>query len=163
MVRRSFAKSVIYGGIVAGTVDIGAAALIYLTNALKVMQAIASGVLGKASYSGGASTEVLGLLLQWLIGILAASVYTVAALRFPILLDRWVAGGIGHGIGTFIVMMYSLSRRFQTRGRAARSRSKRRFTSSRRRSSWRTWSRCSSSDGSSRGSRTGMCRGDRVS
>lgn len=106
MVRRSFAKSVIYGGIVAGTVDIGAAALIYLTNPLKVMQVIASGVLGKASYSGGASTEVLGLLLQWLIGILAASVYTVAALRFPILLDRWVAGGIGHGIGTFIVMNY---------------------------------------------------------
>jgi hypothetical protein len=104
--RRSIPRSILYGGIVAGTVDVGAAALIYGLSPVVILHAIASGVLGKASFSGGSSSAVLGLLLQWVIGILAASVYGLAALRFPILLERWVAGGIGHGIGTFIVMNY---------------------------------------------------------
>ena len=57
--------AVIVGGLIAGTVDIGAAALINRADPSVVQQFIAGGLLGPAALQGGAYTMWLGLFLQW--------------------------------------------------------------------------------------------------
>jgi hypothetical protein len=99
-------QSILWGGFTAGTLDIAAAALINFVRPVVVLHSIASGLLGKASFSAGASSALLGLLLQWAISLVIASVYTLAAMRWSILTRRWVAGGLAHGVGIFTVMNY---------------------------------------------------------
>lgn len=99
-------KSLIYGGLIAGTVDIGAASIINALNPLIILQAIATGLLGRASFQDGAGSMVLGLLLQWGMSILIAAFYTLAANRWPVLARRWFLWGTLYGVVVFIVMNY---------------------------------------------------------
>jgi uncharacterized membrane protein YagU involved in acid resistance len=100
------AKSVIYGGLIAGTVDIGAASLINMINPLIILQAIASGLLGRSAFQGGAAVMVLGLLLQWAMSMLIAAFYGVAANHWSSLARRWFLWGTLYGVVVFIVMNY---------------------------------------------------------
>jgi uncharacterized membrane protein YagU involved in acid resistance len=62
--------------------------------------------LGRASFTGGAATAVLGLLLQWAMSLIIAAVYVLAARYRPIILRRWIACGIAYGAVIFFVMNY---------------------------------------------------------
>jgi hypothetical protein len=62
---RSIWAAIAWGGLIAGTIDIGAATLINLVSPIVILHAIASGVLGRASFTGGMPSAFLGLLLQW--------------------------------------------------------------------------------------------------
>jgi uncharacterized membrane protein YagU involved in acid resistance len=99
-------KSAICGGLVAGTVDIGAAALIHMANPLRILLAVAGGLLGKAAFRGGDQVMLLGLVLQWGMSVLIAAIYSLAAHRFPGLARRWVLGGALYGVIVFIVMNF---------------------------------------------------------
>jgi hypothetical protein len=63
--RASDLTAVLLGGFVAGTIDIGAAALINVASPILILHFIAGGLLGKAALAGGASAALLGLVLQW--------------------------------------------------------------------------------------------------
>jgi uncharacterized membrane protein YagU involved in acid resistance len=104
--RSAVAKSAICGGLVAGSVDIGAAALINLASPLRILLAISSGLLGKAAFGGGDSIMLLGLVLQWGMSVLIAAIYSLAAGQFPELARRWVLGGALYGLIVFIVMNF---------------------------------------------------------
>ena len=99
-------KSSLSGGLVAGTVDIGAAALINMASPLRMLLAIASGLLGKAAFNGSDQVMLLGLVLQWGMSVLIAAIYSLAAHRFPELARRWVLGGALYGVIVFIVMNF---------------------------------------------------------
>jgi uncharacterized membrane protein YagU involved in acid resistance len=99
-------KSLIYGGLIAGTVDIGAAAIINAINPLIILLAIASGLLGRPAFQGGAGVMVLGLLLQWGMSILIAAFFSGAASLWPVLARRWILWGAIYGVVVFIVMNY---------------------------------------------------------
>lgn len=99
-------KAILWGGLVAGTVDIGAASVINWLNPVIIMQAIASGVLGKGSFQGGLYSAVLGVVLQWAMAILIAAIYVLAATRIPRLGRQWVAGGLLYGVVVYFVMTY---------------------------------------------------------
>jgi uncharacterized membrane protein YagU involved in acid resistance len=99
-------KSSLSGGLIAGTVDIGAAALINLASPLRILLAIASGLLGKAAFGGSDQVMLLGLMLQWGMSVLIAAIYSLAANRFPELARRWVLGGALYGVIVFIVMNF---------------------------------------------------------
>jgi hypothetical protein len=87
-------------------VDIGVASLIYWTRLPTILQSIASGLIGKASYDGGLATVVLGILLQWAMSILIAAIYlTVTAVR-PNMRCRWQLMGVAAGVAIFLVMRY---------------------------------------------------------
>jgi uncharacterized membrane protein YagU involved in acid resistance len=94
------------GGIIAGSVDIGAAALINSANPTQILKAIAAGLLGKAAFRGGANIMTLGLLLQWLMSILIAGIFGVASLWLPIIRRHWVQSGLAYGVVVFLVMNY---------------------------------------------------------
>lgn len=99
-------KSLIYGGLIAGTVDIGAATLINLVSPLVILQAIASGLLGRPAFQGGAGVMLLGLVLQWGMSILIAAFFCFAASLWPVLARRWFSWGTLYGVVVFIVMNY---------------------------------------------------------
>jgi uncharacterized membrane protein YagU involved in acid resistance len=99
-------KCSVYAGLVAGTVDIAAASIINTINPLLVLLAIASGLLGKPAFHGGAGVMVLGLVLQWVMSIIIAGIFTLAAARAPALARRWVLNGALYGAVVFIVMNF---------------------------------------------------------
>jgi uncharacterized membrane protein YagU involved in acid resistance len=104
--RYSNPAAILYGGFIAGTLDVGAAALINMLSPVVILKAIASGVLGKPAFTGGASAAVLGLLLQWAMSLLIAAIFVFAARRLPRLALHWAAWGVAYGVVIFFVMNY---------------------------------------------------------
>lgn len=98
--------AIIAGGLIAGTVDIGVAVAIYHVSAVAILHAIASGLLGKASYGGGMVTAALGLLLQWTMSLIIAAIFVLASARFSALSRRWLAAGLAYGVVIFVVMSF---------------------------------------------------------
>jgi hypothetical protein len=94
------------GGLVAGTIDVGVACLINQRSIPFILHAIAGGLLAERSFSGGAATIALGLVLQELMGILIAAIYVYASTRLPDLRRRWTIFGLAYGVVIFIVMNY---------------------------------------------------------
>ena len=96
--------AIVVGALIAGSVDILVASAIYHASPATILQAIASGLIGRASYDGGAGTVALGLMLQWLMSLIIAAIYGAAAVRMPVLFDKPVRFGALYGVGVFIVM-----------------------------------------------------------
>jgi len=104
--RRSDLTAILLGGFVAGTVDVGAASLINLLSPIRILQFIAGGLLGKAALSGGIPVALLGLVLQWLMSMIIAAVYVLAASWLPVLGRQWIGFGLAYGVVVFFVMNY---------------------------------------------------------
>lgn len=99
-------RRIILAGIIAGTIDIGSASLISHRGPTWICRAIAGGVLGLNSFHAGDWAELLGLLIQWLIGISVAGIYVWATGQIRPLRRNWILGGVIAGIVTFGVMNY---------------------------------------------------------
>jgi hypothetical protein len=103
---QSSLRVIFLGGFIAGTIDIGAAALINAKDVVFILHAIAGGWLGLASFREGWVSAGLGLLSQWGMSLVIAAIYVAAAARVAILKKFWVAGGLVYGVGIFFVMNY---------------------------------------------------------
>ncbi|HEX3158274.1 MAG TPA: hypothetical protein VHQ45_07130 [Gemmatimonadaceae bacterium] len=93
--------AVLLAGVSAGILDILAAfvsAGARGTGPSRVLQAIASGVLGRAAFRAGPEVAALGLLLHFVIALGWAAIYYAASLRLPVLVRRPVASGALYGI-----------------------------------------------------------------
>lgn len=99
-------SAVLIGGMLAGALDIGAAALINRTDPVTILRFIASGLVGPKALKGGAPAAVLGFVLQLAMGVLIAAVYGLASLWLPVLATMWIAAGIAYGVGVYVVMTY---------------------------------------------------------
>ena len=103
-----FVPTVIYGGVLAGTLD-GIDALVFYGLAFgvapgRLFQGIASGLLGPRSFELGWRSAILGAFLQIFIAVGAAAVYFVAASNIPAMLRRpWLAGPV-FGVGAYAFM-----------------------------------------------------------
>ena len=106
MNSRALLGAILLGGIVAGTIDIGAACLISGRSVPYILQVIAGGLLAKESFSGGTGTVILGLVLQELMGIIIAAIYVLASVQLPLLRRRWVWCGLAYGVVVYFVMNY---------------------------------------------------------
>lgn len=102
-------RAILFGGLAAGTLDILAAFLVYgLRGAspVRIMQSIAGGLYGQATFRGGAATAVLGLALHFFIATSAAAVFYAASRKMRVLVDRPVLAGVLYGVAVWIVMNY---------------------------------------------------------
>lgn len=99
-------RAILTGGLVAGTIDIGAAALINRVSPVLIAHYIASGVLGRAALSAGPSAAYLGLLLQWAMSVIIAAFYWLVTGGMPRLRARWWLGGLLAGVVIFLVMNF---------------------------------------------------------
>ena len=101
---------VVAGGIVAGTLDIVYACLFWALKrdvpAQQILQSVAAGLLGQASFEGGRVTAALGLGLHYLIAVSMSVVYYLAARRRPLLRQRPFLCGAGYGLLLYAVMNY---------------------------------------------------------
>lgn len=98
--------AILLGGLIGGTIDIGSASVISGLGPVTIMQAIASGLLGKDSFTGGVPTAIAGVLLQWAMAILIAAIYMLATARMPAMRRRWIPTGIIAGVIIYFVMTY---------------------------------------------------------
>lgn len=98
-------KASIYAGLVAGTIDIGAACTINQVGPVPILRFIASGLLG-TPLPHEPWVYCLGMVLQWLMSIIIAAIFVSAAARIPALLRRWIAAGIAYGVVVYFVMTF---------------------------------------------------------
>jgi hypothetical protein len=98
-------KAVIYAGLIAGTIDIGAACAINLIGPGPILRFIASGLLG-APLPHENWVYCLGVGLQWAMSMIIAAIFAAAASKIPVLLRRWIASGIAYGVGVYFVMTF---------------------------------------------------------
>jgi hypothetical protein len=103
---KDFVVPILLGGIIAGTLDVAAASLINSAQPTRILQAIASGLLGKSAFDDGSTTVGLGLALQWLMSIIIASIFVGAAQWRPVLRRHWVTAGMAYGVVIYVVMNY---------------------------------------------------------
>lgn len=95
------------GGLAAGALD-----LIYAFSAYglrgvppyRILQSIASGLLGQSAYAGGAWSAVLGGMLHFLMTFAMAAAFAVASLRWPVLREQPLLSGAAYGLALFVVM-----------------------------------------------------------
>jgi len=101
---------VLAGGIVAGTLDIVYACTFWAlkSNALaeRILQSVAAGLLGEASFKGGAATAALGLGLHFFIALSMSVAYYLVARRWSLLWQRPLLCGAGSGLLLYGVMNY---------------------------------------------------------
>ena len=94
-------------GLVAGTLDITDA---FVFNAFRhitpvmVLQYIASGLKGGASFDSGLASVALGVVLHYLIALSWTVIFFMASRRFPILVRRPVVSGLLYGIAVYLCM-----------------------------------------------------------
>lgn len=98
--------------VVAGGLAIAATDLIYCVlfwspqgvSPMRILQGIAAGALGRASFQGGIATALLGAGFQWLIGTCYVLAYAVAARRVAPLRTHPRRYGIAYGMLLYMVM-----------------------------------------------------------
>ena len=90
-------KASLTGGLIAGTVDILAAALVYHVNPQRILQSVAVGVLGRGSFQMGLHSVLAGAFWQAVISLGAAFIYCAAATRLDVLLRRPLICGLLFG------------------------------------------------------------------
>jgi len=99
---------VLAGGLVAGTLDIAYACAFWALKrgvpAKRIFQSVAAGLLGPASYEGGARTAALGLALHYGIALSMSVAYYLVARRWPLLRRRPLLCGAGYGLLLYGVM-----------------------------------------------------------
>jgi uncharacterized membrane protein YagU involved in acid resistance len=103
-------RVILCGGLVAGTLDLTAACVSSWLRAgvapVRVMQSVASGLLGAASYAGGAKTAVLGVALHFLIATVATAVFYFASRALRFLVARPVVAGLLYGVLVYLFMNF---------------------------------------------------------
>jgi uncharacterized membrane protein YagU involved in acid resistance len=104
------------GGLVAGALDIvfacGFWAIKAGVPAQRILQSVAAGLLGKASFGGGWATAALGLALHFAIAVAMALAYLFIARQWSLLVQRpWLCGALYglvlYGLMTFVVVPLS--------------------------------------------------------
>jgi hypothetical protein len=102
-------RAIVTGGLVAGACDITYAFVAYGmrgASPVRILQSVASGLLGRSSFEGGAATATLGAFLHFFIALTAAAVFCLASRRLPALARRpWLWGPL-YGLAIYIVMNY---------------------------------------------------------
>lgn len=105
--RRHSAAYAILGGLIAGAIDItyalGFSALRGVPPT-RILQSVASGLLGSPAYQGGAATAALGFVLHFVLMMIIAAIFCVVAARLRFLVARPVLWGGLYGFAVYWVM-----------------------------------------------------------
>lgn len=102
-------RAILWGGFFAGLLDLIAAITQSVGrggSATRLLQAIATGILGRASYEGGSASAALGLVAHFTIAFGAATVFVLVARRIPFLLSIvWLSGPV-YGMIVWAMMKF---------------------------------------------------------
>ncbi len=100
-------RAILYGTIAVGALD-GLDAVVFYglrgVSPVRVFQGIASGLLGRAAFYGGAESALLGLVIHFLIAFCAVWTCSLAARGLPAVVDAPFTFGAVYGVGVYAVM-----------------------------------------------------------
>lgn len=102
-------RTVLGGGLLAGALDITYAFIRAGLNGQtpeRVLQSVASGLLGKGAFEGGAGAAALGAVCHFLIAVTAAFVYYAASRQLDVLVRQPVLCGLLYGVVVYFVMSF---------------------------------------------------------
>ena len=100
-------RAILWGGLVGGACDLTYActfAALRGVPALRVPQAVASGLLGPASFQEGLTSISLGVVLHFLIALGWAAIYCLASRSFVVLRRRALLCGLTYGLVIYYLM-----------------------------------------------------------
>lgn len=101
--------TILAGGAIAGTLDLAFAftfAGMHGASPLRVLQFIASGLLGRDSFAGGWRSAGLGALCHYSILTVATSTYLIASRRLTVLARSPFICGPLYGVAIYLVMNF---------------------------------------------------------
>ncbi len=101
-------RAILWGGLMCGIMDMTAACIFYGVlrgnPPIRIMQSVATGLLGAASYDGGIATAALGLFLHFMIAFSAATVFYFASRKLPMMTRHAIICGLLYGIAVYFFM-----------------------------------------------------------
>jgi hypothetical protein len=106
---RSVPKAILIGAIVAALLDMLDPIIFYGLRGvapIKIPQSIASGILGRAAYSDGVPSVLLGLAAHLFIALVWATIFVLAGRCLPFLEHHAVVSGLIYGAFIYAVMYY---------------------------------------------------------
>ena len=96
--------AILRGGLAAGVLDI-TVAFVRWGKPFRIVQGIASGLLGPRAFQGGWGTAALGMALHFFIA-LSAAIYYAASSKLTFLTRRAVVWGLLYGIAVYMFMSW---------------------------------------------------------
>jgi hypothetical protein len=103
-------RTILWGGLIAGTLDLtGACVVSWLRASVppqRIFQSVASGLLGPDAYTGGAKTAVIGVALHFLIATTWTVVFYLASRVLRFLIEWPVPMGLLYGVVVYAFMNF---------------------------------------------------------
>ena len=96
-------------GLTCGVLDISCTLTLMKlqgTGPMRLLQAVASGLLGPKSFAGGRGTAALGLGIHFFIAFVASAVYYLASRASSVLNENAVVCGLLYGIAVHLFMTF---------------------------------------------------------
>ena len=106
---KGIVRAALWGAAIAGTLDIVYAIVFFGRRGvapIRILQSVASGLLGAPAYRGGVPTALLGLALHFAIMFVIAALFVAASRRLAPLRQQAVAAGALYGLAVYGVMNY---------------------------------------------------------
>lgn len=100
-------RAILYGTLTVGVLDLTDAIVFFGLRGvrpIRIFQSIASGLLGRASFSGGIPTALLGIALHFFIAFVIVVTFLLVSKKMPALVRRPIASGLAYGIAVYLVM-----------------------------------------------------------
>jgi hypothetical protein len=102
-------RAILSGGLVVGILD-GLDAVIFFglrgVRPIRIFQAIASGLLGRAAFTGGLRTALLGVLCHFIVATSIVAVYFALSRKVDVMRRQPIASGMAYGVIAYLVMNY---------------------------------------------------------
>jgi hypothetical protein len=106
--RPALWKVIAGAALLVGTLDISDAFIFYGLRGIaptRILQGIASGVLGRTAFSMGHRSALLGLFFHFFIAFSATTIFLFASRKLPVAPHPWLYGAL-FGIALYLVMNY---------------------------------------------------------
>lgn len=104
---RAALRTIALTGLIVGAMDITSAFIIAIcrgSTATRLLQFVASGLLGPKAFEGGAATATLGLALHFAIAFVLVAVFYAASRRLAFLRRQAALSGVLYGLVVYGVM-----------------------------------------------------------
>lgn len=106
--KSSLTRALLFTGLLAGTLDITAATIHFLSlggkDPVRILLYIASAVFGEAAYEWGAIMPVLGLMFHYIIAFCWATLFFLMYPKMPVLSKNKYISGVVYAVLVWLVM-----------------------------------------------------------
>lgn len=108
MAKPKLFRPILFGGLIAGVLDITYACVFFgirnHVTPIRILQSVARGALGQRAFQGGLKIAALGLFFHFMIALTAAAVYLLASRALRFMVTHAIICGILYGLCIYLFM-----------------------------------------------------------